>query len=604
MPITAGITAVPSTIYSEDSFFDQEVPAETDHPQNHGQHLSRPHHDHPPKMQTMDSNIPLPVIKAGAGKTPMLPPSQSRHGHPGTISKQSTKKSMLPNSPFMRSGSITSMTPAMTYQSTTKRKGGGGGPMMKEYNNRFGSLANMDEITRITGQMDAMKIKLRAYEEERKTMKMIFRQQDLALKRMDKEQAGFPQVIQNLSDELRLAKNSHAEYVIKLMNAEKTSKSYIEEILRLQAEVAKAKSIMKARNLEDNDVLKKQVEKLKQIVDEKDVQIAEFNRKLKHIENSRNMEARALRHENQRMVVELDKLRADCLTYQTQLEAKTRFISSLMISAKNQLGDINSNDTHQGPRHHRKHSQQRHENGPQPASKLQETHEDSASQQQAQQQRHDEESDTHSIAPMGHTPFQSPMPPEAPRSESVPLKIPAHIQSVEKSVERILKELSRASSVIAMKRNEMVEDEARHSTNIMQPRKSGSLRESPYPTYMNETPQPQPPPQPPQLFMSESSHQQQPNYSNEDSQSQPHPNYESDFDEVSPEIQRTSIFKPNFGGRDSTLENRLYEDNDNPSPSFDNNDGVERESNFSPEPTNIYKPAFPERSRRGTLETK
>jgi hypothetical protein len=68
--------------------------------------------------------------------------------------------------------------------------------------------ANFEEMAKLTSVIDSLKAKVKEYEDERKTMKIINKRQDMALQKMDKEQVELPRIVQRLNDELKVIKVS------------------------------------------------------------------------------------------------------------------------------------------------------------------------------------------------------------------------------------------------------------------------------------------------------------------------------------------------------------------------------------------------------------
>ncbi|KAJ3099868.1 hypothetical protein HDU97_002697 [Phlyctochytrium planicorne] len=108
-------------------------------------------------------------------------------------------------------------------------------------------IAAFEEISKLTTQLDGLKMKLAESEKEVKT--------------------------------LRIA--AHSMCHSKMANLEKSSQAHIEENLKLHDQINKLNTLIKSRNLEDHEVMQKTIAKLREEDSRKAAQIDELERKLK-----------------------------------------------------------------------------------------------------------------------------------------------------------------------------------------------------------------------------------------------------------------------------------------------------------------------------------
>ncbi|KAJ3405075.1 hypothetical protein HDV05_006772 [Chytridiales sp. JEL 0842] len=196
--------------------------------------------------------------------------------------------------------------------------------------------ANFEEVARLTSVVDSLKAKLREYEEERKTMKIVNKRQDLALQKMDKEQTSLPLLVQSLNNELKVVKSAHAGCAAKIAIAEKSSAEHIEETLRLQKEVSKLTQQLKSRHLDEMENMKVTISTLQDTLIVKDAKIEDLNRKLKNVENEKNWELRETKSKLSKLNKEFEDLKKQHDLVVAENEERGKKIAVLQIYTNTQ----------------------------------------------------------------------------------------------------------------------------------------------------------------------------------------------------------------------------------------------------------------------------
>ncbi|KAI8845415.1 hypothetical protein BC829DRAFT_419581 [Chytridium lagenaria] len=118
----------------------------------------------------------------------------------------------------------------------------------KPVNPGLAMLATMDELARLTQLVDTQKLKNSELERENKTLKIVNRRQELAIQKMDKDNADMPRIVQQLSEELRGLRIAHSHCSAKIANADRSSQMHIEENLRLHDQLQKLTAQLRAKH--------------------------------------------------------------------------------------------------------------------------------------------------------------------------------------------------------------------------------------------------------------------------------------------------------------------------------------------------------------------
>ncbi|KAI8613161.1 hypothetical protein BC830DRAFT_1170488 [Chytriomyces sp. MP71] len=218
---------------------------------------------------------------------------------------------------------------------------------------------DVDQKLRLATIIDELKLKLRDRDEEVKTLKIINRRQDIAIRHTDKSVNDLPRLYQQQTDELRALKHFHASCAGKVANAEKSSQEHIEEAVQLREKISKLNAAMRVKfgnastTLEGGpEKLLEELERLNSDCTAKSEVIVDLTKKLKHQDNTTNMMIREARGKCTKLTKEVEELKVVNNELAEKLEEKTRQIAAMSIYSLGHTNQRTHNEESSRNPHH------------------------------------------------------------------------------------------------------------------------------------------------------------------------------------------------------------------------------------------------------------
>ncbi|KAI9144825.1 ciliary protein causing Leber congenital amaurosis disease-domain-containing protein [Paraphysoderma sedebokerense] len=174
-------------------------------------------------------------------------------------------------------GSISRSAPRAAGKGKKKNTSGGTKRQGQSFNISTGIASfklNFEEIDRLQNLVDEYKKEITKLKEENKTLKNVQYRNEKALRELDKEHNEFPQILESLTEEMRVLKTQNKKYVEKLNINEKQFRHLHEELMHHKDKLEKRNQSMKSRNSEHHSKLIARIRDLEESIKERDERIS------------------------------------------------------------------------------------------------------------------------------------------------------------------------------------------------------------------------------------------------------------------------------------------------------------------------------------------
>ncbi|KAL7754081.1 hypothetical protein RI367_000060 [Sorochytrium milnesiophthora] len=168
-----------------------------------------------------------------------------------------------------------------------------------------GLTNNLTEMNRLRDQLEEQRLLAAALKEENKTLKLMAKRQEKAIKELDKEQGDLPTILEKMSEEIRVTKTQAKKYLEKINAYEKSLRDLHEELTQARTKCDRLERISKEKNADADARMNGKLADATRKLEQQEEAVQMWERKHALLEKTRHNELKAAQEKNAELRREL-----------------------------------------------------------------------------------------------------------------------------------------------------------------------------------------------------------------------------------------------------------------------------------------------------------